>query len=161
MFAAIPQAHDLAGNRRRHPQGPFRPAANEAVADLRHASALPETSRGENAYGFLRPRHGGSHMIVCSIRYVIDPFQHQAFEDYARRWGSIIPRCGGGLIGYFMPHEGTNNIALALISFDSLAAYERYRATLKADPEGMANFRFAQEKRFILSEERTFLRAVG
>jgi hypothetical protein len=52
-------------------------------------------------------------MIVCSIRYVIDPFQHQAFEDYARRWGSIIPRCGGGLIGYFMPHEGTNNIALA------------------------------------------------
>ena len=100
-------------------------------------------------------------MIVCCIRYVLDPFQRDAFEDYARRWGSIIPRCGGGLIGYFMPHEGTNNIAMAMISFDSLAAYERYRATLKADADGAANFRFAEEKRFILSEERTFLRAVG
>ncbi|MFI5011700.1 MAG: NIPSNAP family protein [Hyphomicrobiales bacterium] len=99
-------------------------------------------------------------MIVCCIRYVLDPFQRDAFEEYARRWGAIIPRCGGGLIGYFLPHEGTNNIALALISFDSLAAYERYRATLKTDAEGMANFRFAREKRFILSEERTFLRAV-
>ena len=99
-------------------------------------------------------------MIVCCIRYVIDPFQRDAFEEYSRRWGTIIPRCGGGLIGYFMPHEGTNNIALAMISFDSLASYERYRATLKADPEGMANFRFAQEKRFILSEERTFLKKV-
>jgi hypothetical protein len=99
-------------------------------------------------------------MIVCCIRYVIDPFQRDAFEEYARRWGAIIPRCGGELIGYFMPHEGTNNIALAMISFDSLASYERYRATLKADAEGMANFRFAQEKRFILSEERTFLAKV-
>ncbi len=99
-------------------------------------------------------------MIVCCIRYVIDPFQRDAFEEYARRWGSIIPRCGGGLLGYFMPHEGTNNIALAMISFDSLAAYERYRAALKADAEGMANFRFAQEKRFILSEERSFLKKV-
>ena len=99
-------------------------------------------------------------MIVCCIRYVIDPFQRDAFEEYAKRWGSIIPRCGGGLIGYYLPHEGTNNIALALISFDSLAAYERYRATLRADAEGLANFRFAQEKRFILSEERTFLKAV-
>ena len=99
-------------------------------------------------------------MIVCCIRYVIDPYQRDAFADYARRWGAIIPRCGGGLIGYFLPHEGTNNIALAMISFDSLAAYERYRAKLREDDEGMANFRMAQEKRFILSEERTFLAAV-
>ena len=98
--------------------------------------------------------------ITCCIRYVLDPFKRDAFEEYARRWASIIPRCGGDLIGYFLPHEGTNNIALALISFDSLAAYERYRATLRADAEGLANFRFAQEKRFILSEERTFLKAV-
>jgi hypothetical protein len=91
---------------------------------------------------------------------MIDPFQKDAFEEYSKSWGEIIPRCGGGLIGYFLPHEGTNNIALAMISFDSLASYERYRATLKADAEGMANFRFAQEKRFILSEERTFLTKV-
>src|SRR5499427_7631190 len=96
--------------------------------------------------------------ITCCIRYVLDPFQRDAFEEYARRWATIIPRCGGDLIGYFMPHEGTNNIALAMISFDSLAAYEAYRARLKDDQEGAANFRFAQEQRFILSEERTFLR---
>lgn len=98
--------------------------------------------------------------ITCCIKYTLDPFQHDAFEEYARRWGSIIPRCGGDLIGYFMPHEGTNNIALALISFENLAAYEAYRARLKTDAEGAANFAFAQEKRFILAEERTFLRGV-
>ncbi|MBV8755111.1 MAG: NIPSNAP family protein [Hyphomicrobiales bacterium] len=98
--------------------------------------------------------------ITCCIRYVLDPFKRDGFEEYARRWASIIPRCGGDLIGYFMPHEGSNNIALALISFDSLAAYEAYRARLRGDPEGMANFRFAEEGRFILSEERTFLRDV-
>jgi hypothetical protein len=98
--------------------------------------------------------------ITCCIRYVLDPFKRDAFEEYARRWASIIPRCGGDLVGYFMPHEGTNNIALALISCDSLAAYEAYRVRIKADPEGSATLRFAQEERFILSEERTFLRGV-
>jgi hypothetical protein len=98
--------------------------------------------------------------ITCCIRYVLDPFQLDAFEQYARRWAEIIPRCGGDLLGYFMPHEGTNNIALAMISFESLAAYEAYRARLKSDSEGAANFRFAREKRFILSEERTWLRAL-
>ena len=99
--------------------------------------------------------------VTCCIRYVLDPFKRGDFEEYARRWQSIIPKCGGELIGYFMPHEGTDNIALAMISFDSLAAYEAYRARLKADPEGAANFRFAQQTRFILSEERTFLRPVS
>jgi hypothetical protein len=98
--------------------------------------------------------------VTCCIRYVLDPFKREAFETYARNWGTIIPRCGGDLLGYFMPHEGTNNIAQALISFESLAAYEAYRARLKADPEGRANFEFAQRERFILSEERSFLRAV-
>jgi len=99
-------------------------------------------------------------MITVFIRYQLDPFQCDAFEDYARRWLTIIPKCGGNLLGYWMPHEGTNNIAYGLISFDSLAAYEAYRTRLKADSEGAANFRFAQEQRFILSEERTFLRPV-
>ena len=99
--------------------------------------------------------------ITCCIRYTLDPFKRAAFEDYARNWLAIIPACGGNLVGYWMPHEGTNNIALALISFDSLAAYEAYRARLRADRDGMANFRFADEERFILSEERTFLRGVG
>lgn len=98
--------------------------------------------------------------VTCCIRYEIDPFQHDAFAEYADKWATIIPRCGGDLLGYFLPHEGTNNVALALISFDSLAGYETYRATLRADPEGRANFAFAQAKRLILREERTFLEPV-
>jgi hypothetical protein len=99
--------------------------------------------------------------ITVFIRYQLDPFQRDAFEQYARRWLEIIPKCGGNVLGYWMPHEGTNNIAYGLISFESLAAYEAYRARLRTDSEGAANFRFAEEKRFILGEERTFLRQVG
>lgn len=98
--------------------------------------------------------------VTCCIRYIIDPFQRDAFETYARTWLTVIPANGGDLIGYFMPHEGTNNVALALISFPSLAAYEAYRARLKADPAGRANFEMAQTQRFILSEERTWLAPV-
>ena len=98
--------------------------------------------------------------ITVFIRYRLDPFRRDAFEDYARRWLAIIPRCGGDLVGYWMPHEGTNDVAFALISFDGLAAYEAYRARLRADAEGVANFGFAEAERFILSEERTFLRKV-
>jgi hypothetical protein len=98
--------------------------------------------------------------VTVFIRYRLDPFQRDAFEAYARGWLTIIPKCGGDVVGYWMPHEGTDNIAYGLISFDSLAAYEAYRTRLKVDPEGAANFRLAQERRFILSEERTFLRLV-
>ncbi len=99
--------------------------------------------------------------ITCFIRYEIDPFQRDAFMTYAENWGHIIPRCGGHLIGYFLPHEGSNCEAWGLISFDSLAAYESYRARIKADPQGMANFAFAQDKRFILREERSFTQGVA
>ena len=99
--------------------------------------------------------------VTCCIRYVLDPYKREAFEAYARNWLSIIPACGGDLAGYFLPHEGTDNIALALISFPSLAAYEQYRVALKADEKGAANFRFAQAEKFILSEERTFLQPVA
>jgi len=98
--------------------------------------------------------------IICHIHYQIDPFQRDAFEQYARTWLRVIPECGGDLLGYFMPHEGTNDVAHAMIGFDSLAAYEAYRARLRADPAAMANFQTAQEKRFILKEERTFLKPV-
>ena len=98
--------------------------------------------------------------VTVFIRYQLDPFKRAMFEAYARRWLKIIPKCGGDLHGYWMPHEGTNNIAFALISFESLAEYENYRARLRADDEGSANFSFAEENRFILAEERTFLRKV-
>lgn len=99
--------------------------------------------------------------VTCCIRYVLDPYKREAFEEYARRWARIIPKNGGDLIGYFMPHEGTNNVAWGLIAFDSLAAYEAYRTRLKADPDGRANFALAQAKRLILREERSFVEAVS
>ena len=98
--------------------------------------------------------------ITVFIRYQIEPARMADFEAYAQAWLEIIPRCGGDLVGYWLPHEGTNNIAYGLISFDSLAAYEAYRARLRADAHGAQNFRTAAEERFILSEERTFLRRV-
>ena len=98
--------------------------------------------------------------ITCFIRYQIDPFQREAFVEYARGWLEIIPRCGGSLLGYFVPHEGTNDVAWGLIGFESLAGYEAYRARIKSDASGRANFAMAQAKRFILREERTFLENV-
>ena len=98
--------------------------------------------------------------ITCFIRYEIDPFQLDGFRKYAENWGRIIPRCGGHLVGYFLPHEGTNDVAWGLIAFDSLAAYETYKARLKSDPEARENFAMAQTKRFILREERNFVEVV-
>jgi len=99
-------------------------------------------------------------MITCIIRCQIDPFQRDEFKTYAENWGRIIPRCGGHLIGYFLPHEGTNDVAWGLIGFDSLAAYETYRARLRSDSEAVANFALAQSKRIILREERNFVQVV-
>ena len=99
--------------------------------------------------------------ITCFIRYQIDPFQRDVFRQYAEAWGRIIPRCGGNLLGYFLPHEGSNDIAWGLVGFDDLAGYERYRAALRQDAEGCANFALAQSRRFILREERSWLENVA
>jgi hypothetical protein len=99
-------------------------------------------------------------VVTVFIRYQLDPHKVGEFEGYARRWLQVIPECGGDLVGYWVPHEGTSNIAFGLISFASLADYEAYRARLRSDPGGAANFKVAEEQRFILAEERTFLRRV-
>jgi hypothetical protein len=98
--------------------------------------------------------------ITCVIRYQIDPFQRDEFKQYAANWGRIIPRCGGHLVGYFLPHEGTNDVAWGLIAFDSLTAYETYRARLQSDPEARENLAMARTKRLILREERNFVEVV-
>ena len=121
------------------------------------AAALPLTQKRSVA----SVSHERSTMTVtCFIRYQIDPFQREAFKKYAENWGRIIPRCGGQLVGYFLPHEGTNDVAWGLIAFDSLASYEAYRSRLKADKEALENFALAQNKRLILREERTFVEVV-
>jgi hypothetical protein len=98
--------------------------------------------------------------ITCVIRYQIDPLQRDEFKKYAENWGRIIPRCGGQLIGYFLPYEGTNDVAWGLIAFDSLASYESYRARLRTDPEARENFEMARKLRLILREERNFVEVV-
>lgn len=123
-----------------------------AVAAITAATALP-VATAEAA--------GAAPRLTCFIRYQIDPFQKEAFRRYAEAWGRIIPRCGGHLVGYFLPDEGTNDVAWGLIAFPSLAAYEAYRVRLRTDAEGKANFAFAQANRFVLREERTFLEIVG
>ena len=95
-------------------------------------------------------------MITCIIRYEIDPYKLSAFEEYARNWGSVIPRCGADLIGYFAPHEGTTTTAYGIYSVADLAAYEAYRARIKADPGGRENFALSQRERFIRREDRQF-----
>jgi hypothetical protein len=97
-------------------------------------------------------------MLTCCIRYEIDPFKREQFAQYAQTWGQAIPRCGADLIGYFAPHEGSLTTAYALYNIESLAAYEAYRARLAADPLAKENFAFAQRERFILREDRIFLK---
>jgi NIPSNAP len=98
--------------------------------------------------------------IMCVIRYEIDPFQKDGFKKHAENLISVIPRCGGHLIGYFLPHEGTNNVAWGLIAFDSLASYASYRTRLKSDPGAREDAEMVQTKRLILREERNFVELV-
>jgi NIPSNAP len=98
--------------------------------------------------------------ITCIIRYQIDPFQRGSFQEYAENWSRIIPRCGGHLVGYFLPYEGTNDVAWGIVAFESLAAYETYRTRLRSDREAGENFAMAQSKRLILREERNFVETV-
>lgn len=97
-------------------------------------------------------------MITCFIRYEIDPFRAEAFDEYALNWGQAIPRCGADLVGYFAPHEGSATTAYGIYNIESLAAYEAYRQRLKGDPAGRANFEFAKREGFIRREDRLFLR---
>jgi hypothetical protein len=131
------------------------------TARLALSAAAGEASAAGDASTTPVPKRSDSMTVTCFIRYQLDPFQLEDFRKYAQAWTTIIPRCGGRLVGYFLPHEGTNDVAWGLISFDSLAAYETYRARLRADADARANFAFAQSKRFVLREERSFLEAVS
>jgi hypothetical protein len=129
----------------------------QAIAALAGAGAAYTLNRESPPTPAARRK---SMAITCVIRYQIDPFQREGFKKYAENWGRIIPRCGGHLVGYFLPYEGTNDVAWGLIAFDSLASYEVYRARLKADREARDNFAMAQTMRLIVREERNFVETV-
>lgn len=97
-------------------------------------------------------------MLTCIIRYHIDPTKRDLFVQYSRNWGQAIPRCGADLVGYFAPHEGSSTLAYGIYNIPSLAEYETYRERLGADPLGRENHAFAQKEKFLLREDRTFLK---
>jgi hypothetical protein len=130
-------------------------------------TTTPEISRSNSRTLRSRPNHRAgeplptledSMTITCFIRYEIDPYSKDAFEQYARNWGQAIPRCGADLIGYFAPHEGSASTAYGVYNIDSLGAYEAYRARLAADPLGRENYEFSRREKFILKEDRIFLK---
>ncbi|WP_415881307.1 NIPSNAP family protein [Neptuniibacter sp. QD37_6] len=99
-------------------------------------------------------------MVTCYLRYVIDPDKVAEFEHYAKLWIPLVDKFGGQHHGYFLPSEGANNIALALFSFPSLAAYEQYRIDSFKDSECMAAFDYAKQTKCIQSYERSFFKPV-
>lgn len=100
-------------------------------------------------------------MLTCVIQYQIDPTKKEQFAEYARNWGQAIPRCGAELLGYFAPHEGSSTLAYGIYNIPSLSDYEAYRARLAADPLGRENYAFAQKEKFLLKEDRTFVKLVS
>lgn len=99
-------------------------------------------------------------MITCYLKYVIDPYKIQAFEEYAKMWIPLVNAFGGKHHGYFLPHEGANNIAYALFSFPNLAAYEEYREKIKTDQSCIKAFKYAEETGCIFSFERSFMKPI-
>ena len=118
---AVQQAKEHAGACRFADGGGDPGGLQIRVCDI-HCLMLDEASMIDNRH--TAPVGSGAHpnsgstpvMVTCVIRYEIDPFQREAFREYAKNWGRIIPRCGGHLVGYFLPHEGTNHIAWGLIA---------------------------------------------
>lgn len=100
-------------------------------------------------------------MITCIIKYEIDPYKKDQFAHYAKVWNTAIPRCGANLLGYYGPHEGSATTAYGIYDIENLATYEQYRARLADDPDGKANYEFAKSERFILREDRIFLKKVS
>ena len=97
-------------------------------------------------------------MITCVVRYTIDPAQIEAFERFAHAWMRLVAKHGGVHHGYSLPAEGASDQAEALFSFESLAAYERYRARFGNDPEFVAADRIRDDSGCVLRYERTFMR---
>ena len=99
-------------------------------------------------------------MITCYLNYTINTKKLNEFEHYAKLWIPLVDKFGGKHHGYFLPSEGRSNVALALFTFPSFAAYETYRNASFQDPECIAAFEYAEETDCIVSYERSFFRPV-
>jgi len=108
----------------------------------------------------LDPKENEAPMITCYLKYRIDPYKIADFEEYGRRWIRLVNKLGGEHHGYFLPHEGASDVAVAMFSFPSLADYEVYRERMAEDSECNDAFALAEKTRCIISYERSFMRPV-
>lgn len=101
-------------------------------------------------------------MITLCIHYEIDQNKLRDFEAYARSLPEPIHRCGGDLIGYFLPTKvaGPTNQALALINFPDLIAYQHYREALGKDSQFIASVKCMEDSHCVLCEDRSILQRV-
>lgn len=100
-------------------------------------------------------------MITCFIKYTLDPGKIGQFEHYGNMWIPLVNKFGGQHLGYFLPHEGANNVGYALFNFPSLADYEQYRIKSMNDPECIEAYEFARASNCIISYERNFLKPLN
>ena len=114
-------------------------------------------------------------MFTCFIRYQVEPDKLPEFREYAHAWIALIRKYGGTHHGYFLPAEkddrlpsaafsfpglgveGPPHIAVALFSFPSIEAYERYRADVANDDACQAATARFKETKCFSGYERTFL----
>jgi hypothetical protein len=99
-------------------------------------------------------------MMTLCIRYTLDANKLADFEVYARALPRPVERCGGKFVAYYLPTKiaGPTNIALGLIDFPDLAAYQLYREKLLTDADGVECLRRAEAAGCILNEDRSFVR---
>lgn len=70
----------------------------------------------------------------------------------------LVDKHGGIHHGYFLPSEGASDRAIALFSFESVAAYETYRHRFDTDPDFTAADRIREDSGCVLRYERSFMR---
>jgi hypothetical protein len=150
------------GHHRADQGGPIR--ANEgsrncSVDDILRGlvwrkSAAPQYRKGVS-FNFALEH---DRMVTCYLRYEADPDKLADFEACGAMWLDLMPRFGGIHHGYFLPSEGKSDIALAMFSFPSLAAYEQYRKDAGADPDVQKAVAFAKKTRCFARYERSFFR---
>ncbi len=99
-------------------------------------------------------------MITCYIKYIIAPYKLSEFENYAKMWIPLVNQFGGRHLGYFLPYEGDNNVAIALFNFPYLALYEQYRLESMQDSSCQEAYAYAEKTKCILSYERSFMRPI-
>ncbi|WP_158816755.1 NIPSNAP family protein [Methylocapsa sp. S129] len=102
-------------------------------------------------------------MMTLCIRYTLDANKLADFETYTRTLQQPIERCGGKVAGYYLPTKvaGPTNIAMGLIDFPDLAAYQDYREKLLSDADAVESLRHAEAAGCILNEDRSFVRRVS